>query len=122
MPRAVAPLAPLVSLLGVVVLCIPTSGWTKLYRCTDSSGAEVFTDSPVQLEGYTTVRANQLAGPRPSVPKPRSQRFRTPPPASPKVPRSPILGREEQPQTQGQTEPGGQPRHVIPRPMPRGGP
>ena len=43
-------LAALTFLLGWAGLCVPASAWATLYQCTDSSGAEVFTDSPAQLQ------------------------------------------------------------------------
>lgn len=74
-------LSMLTALLTVVLV---DQAWPKTYRCKDSSGYTVLTDSPAQLNDCELLSSENA--PRPSVV--------TPPPRVPPPPRAPVTNQE----------------------------
>ena len=88
MPRAWCYLTMFALFLNGAMWYGPAASWATLYQCTDASGAQIFTDSPTQLEKCTPMKPSIAAKPpsRSSPPKRaprtrRSQQVRPAPPA-----------------------------------------
>ncbi len=101
------PLVALTLLLGATGLYQAAPAWATLYRCTETDGTEVFTDSPAPLHQCMTITPDASGAPDSGTPPPRSdlqrrqfQERSSRPPArfSSRIPRPP-----RQPQDQVRT-------------------